>query len=69
VKDLLEQEADLEQHLLEHQRASMDCQGSQVLMALQEEMGHQGYQVQRESLDLARTGKLVKKVRGVHRGR
>ena len=67
VKDLLEQEADLEQQLLLEERASMDCQGSRVLMAPQEGMGHQGYPDQRESLDLVRMEKLVRKVRGVHR--
>ena len=69
VRDLLEQEADLEQQLLLEERASMDCQGSRVLMAPQEGMGHQGYPDLRESLDLVRMEKLVRKVRGVHRDR
>ena len=69
VRDLLEQEVDQEQQLLLEEKASMDCQGSQVLMAPQEGMGHQGYPEQRGSLDLARMEKLVKKVRGVHRDR
>ena len=67
VKDQKEQEAYLEQHLFMGERASMDCQGSRVLMAPQEGMGHQGYPDQRESLDLVRMEKLVRKVRGVHR--
>ena len=69
VKDLPEQEADLEQHLLELRRDLMDCQGSPVFLELQEGMVYQGYPGQRVSPVLARMEKLAKKVRGEHRGR